>query len=359
MRFRLDTIAALLVFLSRTDGLAVCQNAADLWHVAATSSSLSEEIRFTNGDATLRGTVYLPKTGNRLPAVVILHHAGLPTRQAKLYRHLCDGLPAMGIAVLAFDRRGSGESSGNLSRADYETLADDAIAGQHVLNQVSRIDPKKIGFWGLSQGGWLAVLAAGRSKDAAFAISVSAPLVTANEQMQFATRNLLTLRGYSQPDVEDMLAARKAWIEYLHGKRSHDQAASALRNAEAKPWFGLSYLPRASQLTHDPEHDANRIRLDDDPMAAVQHVKVPLLFLYADSDPWIPVGESVKRLQSLARTLPNIQYRVVGNANHEMMFPGNEMMQVDEETTLKEAPQAPEYFMLLASWITRQVANLK
>ena len=136
MRFRLDTIAALLVFLSRTDGLAVCQNAADLWHVAATSSSLSEEIRFTNGDATLRGTVYLPKTGNRLPAVVILHHAGLPTRQAKLYRHLCDGLPAMGIAVLAFDRRGSGESSGNLSRADYETLADDAIAGQHALNQV-------------------------------------------------------------------------------------------------------------------------------------------------------------------------------------------------------------------------------
>jgi hypothetical protein len=39
---------------------------------------------------------------------------------------------------------------------------------------------------------------AGRSPDAAFAISVSAPLVTADEQMQFATCNLLTVRGYSR-----------------------------------------------------------------------------------------------------------------------------------------------------------------
>src|SRR5215469_852023 len=359
MRFRLDTSVAFLVFLGGTGGLAAYQSASDFWHVAAPSSSVSEEIRFTNGDARLTGTAYLPSTGNHLPAVVILHHAGLPTRDARLYRHLCNGLPAMGIAVLAFDRRGSGQSSGDLSKANYETLADDAIAGQHALTQISRIDPKKIGFWGLSQGGWLAVLAAGRSKDAAFAISVSAPVVTADEQMQFATRNLLTVRRYSQADVQDMLTARKAWTGYLHGKRSRDEAAEALRKAEGKPWFAISYLPRASQLTNDPEHDPNRIRLDDDPMAAVQHVKVPLLFLYADSDPWIPVGESVKRLQSLARKQPNIQYRVVGNANHEMMFPGNEMMQVDEETTRKEAPQAPEYFMLLASWITRQVANLK
>ena len=72
-------------------------------------------------------------------------------------------------------------------------------------SKLSRIDPTKIGFGGLSQGGWLAVLAAGRSLDAAFAISVSAPLVTADEQMQFATSNLLAIRGYSQQDIQEML----------------------------------------------------------------------------------------------------------------------------------------------------------
>ena len=75
--------------------------------------------------------MYLPKAGNRLSAVVVLHHAGLPTRDANLYRHLCEGLPAMGVAVLIYDRRGSGQSSGDLDKADYETLADDAVAGQN------------------------------------------------------------------------------------------------------------------------------------------------------------------------------------------------------------------------------------
>jgi len=357
MRIRINVTAVLLAALSGGAGQATCQSASDLWHVSTTSQSLSQDVQFTNGNALLRGTVYLPSTGNRLPAVVVLHHAGLPTRDAKLYRHLCEGLPAMGIAVLVYDRRGSGQSSGNLGSADFETLADDAVAAQHALAKFSRIDPNKIGFWGLSQGGWLAVLAAGRSKGAAFAISVSAPLVTADEQMKFATRNLLTVRGYSQSDVQEMLAARKAWIGYLHRNGSRDEAVEALRKAEAKPWFDIAYLPKASQLTNDPEHDTSRKDLDDDPIAAVQQAKVSLLFLYADSDPWVPVGESVKRLQSLATELPNIQYAVVENANHEMMFPGNETMQVDEEATRKEAPQAPAYFMLVASWIVRHVAN--
>src|SRR5260370_41028548 len=100
MRFRIDVTAALLAVLGGGTRPATCQTTSDLWHVAATSASLSEEIQFTNGDALLRGTVYLPKTGNRLPAVVVLHHAGLATRDAKLYRHLRDGLPAMGYAVL-------------------------------------------------------------------------------------------------------------------------------------------------------------------------------------------------------------------------------------------------------------------
>ena len=65
----------------------------------------------------------------------------------------------------------------------------------------------------------------------------------------------------------------------------------------------------------------------------------------------------MKRLQSLTAKLPNIQYAVVENANHEMMFPGNETMQVDREATRKEEPQAPAYFMLLTSWIARHVTN--
>jgi hypothetical protein len=316
---------------------------------------VSEDIRFNNGNTQLAGTVYLPKTGDHLPAVVVLHSASAGTREAGLYRHLREGLPAMGLAVLIYDRRGSGRSSGDIHSADFEMLADDAIAGQQAMAKLPRIDPNKIGFWGLSQGGWLAVLAAGRSRNAAFAVSVSAPLVNAEEQMEFATSNLLALRGYSQSEVEQMLATRKAWTGYLHGKNSRDVAVNALREAERKPWFNLVYLPRAAELTTDPEQDAVRRKFDDDPIAAVRKTKVPLLFIYGDSDPWVPVAQSIERIQSLTREQYNIDYAVVARANHEMMFPVNETMQIDQNTIRSDEPQAPAYFMLLESWLCHHV----
>lgn len=173
------------------------------WQVEGTPRITAQDIQFSNGSVRLSGTVYLPVEGEQLSGLVVLHSASMPTRKAKLYRHLYEGLPGMGIAVLIFDRRGSGKSSGSLRGVDYEALADDAIAGQRALQKLSRVDPNRVGFWGLSQGGWLAALSASRSKSTAFAISVSAPLVTPAQQMAFATTNLLEIRGYSQGDIQE------------------------------------------------------------------------------------------------------------------------------------------------------------
>ncbi len=331
--------------------------AAAAWKVKGTPEVVSEDVRFNNGEVSLSGTVYLPKTGQNLPGIVVLHSAMADTRQAGLYKHLKEALPALGFAVLIYDRRGSGASSGSLQNISYETLADDGIAGLRCLAQFPRVDARKIGFWGLSQGGWLAVLAAGRAENAAFAVSISAPLVTAEEQMRFAMRNLLALRGYSGADIQEMLNARKVWTGYLRGTNTRAQAVELLRKAQSKPWFSIAYLPAPSKLTKDPENDSYRKEMDDDPVAAVEKAKVPLLFLYGDSDPWIPVAESVARLESLSAKMPNIEYRVLQGTNHEMMFAGQETMQVDAETIRKDSPQVPAYFMVLASWLSRQAPS--
>ncbi len=263
----------------------------------------------------------------------------------------------MGIAVLIYDRRGSGKSTGSFNDIDYETLADDAIAGQQALATLARINPKRIGFWGLSQGGWLAVLAAGRSKSAAFAISVSAPLVTPERQMEFATANLLAIRGYSQPDVQEMLDARKAWIGFLKETNSRAVAVDALRKVETKPWFDLAFMPQSSTLTTDPKYSSWRRKMDDDPIIAVHNVRVPLLFIYGGADPWIPVAQSVEQLQALAKQQSNIRYAAIAGASHEMMFREDETMAFNATTFRENAPQAPSYFMLMASWLRQQVGE--
>lgn len=85
-------------------------SASDFWHVEARPKVLAQQIKFSNAGANLVGTVYLPETGDHLPAVVALHGASDATRDQALYRHLGQGLPAMGIALLIYDRRGSGAS---------------------------------------------------------------------------------------------------------------------------------------------------------------------------------------------------------------------------------------------------------
>jgi uncharacterized protein len=328
--------------------------ASEAWHVEGSPKVVAQEIQFRNGDTRLAGTLYLPENGDDLPAVVVLHGASDATRKSAVYRHLREGLPAMGVAVLVYDRRGSGDSAGTLNGIDYKTLADDAIAGQSALAKLPRIDPKRVGFWGFSQGGWLALLAASRSPTTAFAISVSAPLVTPEQQMEFATTNLLTVRGYSQENVKQMLETRKAWTDYLKGKATRETAVNALQKVETQPWFELAFMPTASQLTTDPDHNSWRKEMDEDPIAAVRKVEIPLLFIYGGSDPWIPVAQSVQQLRSLTTQQHNIQYAVVPNANHEMMYLEHDTMAFGEKTMNERAPQAPEYFMVMSSWLCRQ-----
>jgi alpha-beta hydrolase superfamily lysophospholipase len=99
---------ALCVLILCTRALGAAANGSDLWRVTGTKI-VSQEVQFSNGQAHFAGTVYLPETGDHLPGVVVLHHAGLATREVALYRHLEEGLQALGFAVLVFDRRGSGD----------------------------------------------------------------------------------------------------------------------------------------------------------------------------------------------------------------------------------------------------------
>ncbi|HEY6450667.1 MAG TPA: alpha/beta fold hydrolase [Candidatus Cybelea sp.] len=326
------------------------------WQVFGTPAVLKQTIAFSNDGAVLHGTLYRPDTSQRVPAVVAFHAAGLGRADAALYVHLRQGLPAMGTAVLLYDRRGTGRSTGTKD-VSYETLADDGIAGARAISQIPAIDPNRIGYWGLSQGGWLAVFAAERDPRAAFAVSVSAPLVTPELQMEFAMINRLRVNGYSSSDVAAMLAARKAWTAYLRGDLPRATAVAALSKIDRKPWFDLMYMPSVKDLPSNPAASSWRKQMDDDPLAALKRVRLPVLFIYGGDDPWIPVAATIDRLRLLVRANPAIEYAVIGRADHDMMFVQRETMSVNTAALQRDVPQAPAYFMLLASWLTRHVAQ--
>lgn len=325
------------------------------WYVASAPGVTQKDVHFTNQGAQLAGTLYMPNSGANLPAIVVFWGAALPTRQFALYKHLTEGLPAMGVAVLVFDRRGSGASSGTMHGTDYKLLASDGVAAARFLAGDPRVDSRKIGYWGLSQGGWLAVLAASQDKKAAFAVSVSAPLVTPAEQMDFAVSNLLAVHGYSQADINQAINVRHAWQGFLRGSVAFNSALKAIQGAEKKRWYGLEFMPDAADFRKQPKNKEWKADMDYDPLQIADDVHVPVLFIYGGADPWIPVARSIERLQTLVKTHPRLEYRVIADANHTMALPEKVTMAFDHATLLNEAPTAPAYFMVLAGWIEQQV----
>lgn len=307
------------------------------------------EVAFNNAGAQLRGTLILPPGQARSPVVVVYHSASDALEAAPLYRHLVEMLPTLGIGVFTFDRRGSGRSSGPSAAGSFVTLADDGIAARRALAALPGVDPRAIGYWGLSQGGWLAALAAQRDPDCAFAISVSAPMVTADVQMRFAVANILRIRGFDQEAIDQAVGARLAVDDFMRGRIDRESAQRIVTTASAQPWFRFTYM---GPTFADPASSNWAREIANDPLKALRDTNKPVLVIYGSTDPWVPVSISVERIQDLMRTRRNVELRIIAGADHAMMSSATPLEQVDPERTASQAPEAPEYFGVMAQWLT-------
>jgi pimeloyl-ACP methyl ester carboxylesterase len=254
-----------------------------------------EEVSFTNGDVVLSGTLLRPHRQARFPAVVITH--GSSPNERSGYRAWARRFVEAGIAALIYDKRGAGRSTGNTRAASMEDLADDAIAGLAYLKTRPDIDGSKIGVIGHSQGGWIAPLAATRSKDVAFVIASAAAAVTPAEQSIYHRAGVMRSEGVSEVDIAKATKLRERLYDMnrkiLAGQPYEtDRAAISQEltaNKDAK-WFSPAELP--PQIDGDvPPLGALRL-LFFDPVSVWENVSVPVLVVWGDKDNVVPVKMS-------------------------------------------------------------------
>ena len=311
------------------------------WHVPLDGIE-QEHVAFTSRGMRLSGTLYYQSGQHPGPAVVVLHGASSPSQDLPLYEHLKQILPPLGVAVFVYDRR-SGEG-----QYDFQVLAEDGTAARNALTGNPHVDGARIGYWGISQGGWLALAAAAIDPKAAFAISVSAPMTTPDVQMNFAVGNILRIHGYGPEEIATALHARCAVDDYLRGRLDRASAERALNGARRRPWFPLIYM---DDTVGNPETSSWLKQMRFDPMTKLDKVSAPVLVLYGQDDPWVPVRLSMDRLDTIAKEHANVQTAVVAGADHTMMLGVDPKDQVNPKVFPKEAPDAPAYFALLAAWL--------
>ncbi|MEV0971452.1 alpha/beta hydrolase family protein [Microtetraspora glauca] len=151
------------------------------------------------GGLTLHGTVLSPASAKPArPGIVLVHGAGTATPRTKLLNEAV-GFARQGLSVLIYDKRSEGYS---LFQRSYSQLADDALGGVAALRSQPGVDPAKVGIWGLSEGGWVAPIAASRSKDIAFVVLVGANSLRPLRQQTWAVAAGLRKAGVSGPLVD-------------------------------------------------------------------------------------------------------------------------------------------------------------
>lgn len=147
-----------------------------------------EDVTFENKRAsiTLAGTLTLPKKEGIFPAVVLISGSGPQNRNEELMGHkpflvMSDYLTRNGIAVLRFDDRGVGKSTGSFKTATSADFATDVEAAIGYLKTRTEINKKKIGLIGHSEGGVIAPMVAASSKDVAFIVLMAGTGVPGDE----------------------------------------------------------------------------------------------------------------------------------------------------------------------------------
>jgi pimeloyl-ACP methyl ester carboxylesterase len=262
-----------------------------------------------------------------------------------------------GVAALAYDKRGVNESTGDFRKVSFTELAGDGLAGVAWLKARADIDAKRIGVWGLSQGGWLGPLAASRSRDIAFVIAVSGPGVSPAEQMVFYFANEMQARGFSEADVEEASEFRRAVWHFLSTGDGSGEARRALDRARTRPWFsvvneqsdGLFKRP-TSELLSDVslrQEPWYRVEANYDPRIALRKLTVPALFLFGSDDRLVPVDRSVAIIRETLTSAGHRDFsiKVFPRADHALYVPAPE-----GGMTL-----APGYLDTMDAWLRKRL----
>jgi len=277
---------------------------------------VEREVTFRNGGVTLAGSLLLPPDSGRRPAVVFIHGSGAEGRWAS--RFLAMKLAERGVAALIFDKRGVGKSSGDWRTATLEDLAGDAAAAVALLRQEPRIDPRRIGVHGHSQGGTIAPLVAARSPDVAFLITSAAAGTPTDSTEIFSVLNSIYPNAATAADSADARAYTNELVAVAYHGNPRARLDELVSQFKGRPWFFAPPPPDASYWSFSKAFGEFR------PLEWWRRVHVPVLLIYGAADQRVPPQESAARIAGeLLRQTPaaDVTVRILPDADHTFRLP--------------------------------------
>lgn len=296
-----------------------------------------EEVSFDHPseEHSLAGTLTLPE-GRIVAGVALVSGSGPNDRDQTILDHkiflvLSDFLTRHGIAVLRYDDRGIGASTGNHHTATSADLAEDAAAAIDYLRGDARLSERPIGLMGHSEGGMIAWIAHGMT-ELDFIVSLAGPGLPIKELM------------IEQFDI-NFSNAGATEAEIIEGRAQIDSIYTALIDAASLPIsdFITSYRATVETAMATPAMRKSSKGLDQnslvtstimgtttpwfryfishDPRPYLEQVRCPVLAVNGTSDQQV----TVRNLDVIQSTIasngnPKVDIQAFDNINHLFQY---------------------------------------
>ena len=273
---------------------------------------VEEEVTFENAQAgvKLAGTLTLPSKSGNFPAVVLITGSGPQNRNEEIMGHkpflvLADFLTRNGIAVLRFDDRGTASSTGDFKTATSADFASDVKAGVAYLKTRMEIDKKKIGLIGHSEGGIIAPMVAGNSKDISFIVLLAGTGIPGDKLLLLQEDLIFKVSGMSDNKLQIIKRINSVVFELVKKSNSEDQLTADLTNflkQEVK-----NYPDKPGNISDDDFVKAQVKEVVNpwmlyfikyDPAIALEKVKCPVLAINGEKDLQVPPKENLGAIKS-------------------------------------------------------------
>ncbi|MDQ8756195.1 alpha/beta hydrolase [Sphingosinicella sp. LHD-64] len=318
------------------------------------------ETQFTSHGQSLHGVLIEPPGATAAsPLVVLVHGSERTSPTTGSYPYI---LAALGLRVFAYDKRGTGQSEGEYTQ-NFELLADDAAAAFAEARRLAAGRFTEIGYFGGSQGGWVAPLAATRSDPQFVAVGfglMASPIEEDRDQV------LTELRGQGA-SAQVLAAAREvtdatATLVRSHFTEGFDALAAVKARYGDSSWFRSIRGEYTGGILASSEADLRRIgraRFDNleliwdyDAMAALPRVRARQLWILAEEDREAPPSVTLERLSRVRRDGADLEIYSFPGTDHGMV----------EYTRAPDGSRSygritDGYFRLLADWIAGRISG--
>jgi uncharacterized protein len=295
-----------------------------------------EEVTFANGEISLAGTLTQPPSRGPHPAVVLVSGSGPQNRDESLgggiairpFKLLADALTRAGMAVLRYDDRGTGASTGTFSTATVSDFARDAAAAVSYLHSRDDIDANRVGLLGHSEGGLVAAMLAPGNRDLGFVVALAGPAVNGRELLTLQNQRMFEAEEATQEEI----TAQLEFVEALFGvvddpaaieELAHERAIEqieALPDEQRESLGDIEQYARsvADQLAQQYGSAWFVSFLNYDPTEDWAQTTQPLLAIYGGKDVQVDADQNAPALEAALRRAGNEQYEIVvlPNANH-------------------------------------------